>query len=40
MKSRQKICGFVIAALATAGAAMAADHPTGSPNQRIAVHAV
>ena len=33
MKSRLKICGFVIAALATAGAAIAADHVTGSPNQ-------
>jgi DNA-binding beta-propeller fold protein YncE len=34
MKSKQRICGSVIAALATAGAAMAADHPTGSPNQQ------
>jgi DNA-binding beta-propeller fold protein YncE len=36
MKSRQKICGFVIAALTTAGTAMAADHPTGSSNQQSA----
>jgi DNA-binding beta-propeller fold protein YncE len=32
MKSRRITCGFLIAALATAGAAMAADQVTGSPN--------
>ena len=34
MTNRHRICGFVFAALATTGAAMAADQVTGSPNQQ------